>query len=585
MAARIRKFLVYSASIAFAVLAGASEPKWKPGTFSHVSQDEPLRSLIESLASANGMSAVISARVSEKVSGKFQNQDPQRFLQTLSEANDLIWYCEGSTLFVYRSGEIRNQMVQMQSATVAKLVSSLKESGVWDARYPLKSARREGLAYISGPPRYVELVVQTAGRLDNTSIETAPAFADNQLVRVFPLRYAWAADQMGSSGDRQTQVPGVASLLGALINRQPLGADMFTQSMSALQGGQAREELSIGTATPFPFPQGIGTTGTPQVSIQADIRTNSVVVKDTRENLKRFQSLVNALDVPCGLIELNIAIIDVSSASNTDLGVEWQLLSKGSIGGRSATTVQGQTFSTLAPGGTPAVPGILPGYSIAALAETATSTLMARIHALEAVGKAKIAARPAVLTFDNVEARISQTQTFHVRVSGEREAKLFKVEAGTVVKVTPHLVEEGGGRSIKLNIEIEDGSLADKEVVDNIPIVSNSNINTQAIVAEQQSLLLGGFIRTEESTSQSRVPVLGAIPVVGLLFSKTSKVRNRIERVFMITPKIIRTAADAGETFVLDEPEKSRDADVRNKPLDPLDPAGGFQVPLPEGGE
>ncbi len=555
---RILALLTVSVAVSMGE-TGASEAKWRSGAFSHISQDEPLRSLVQSLAAANGMSAVVSSRVTEKISGKFQGQEPQKFLETISEANDLIWYCDGSTLYVYRSEEIRSHMIQLQTTTVSKLVSTLKDAGIWDSRYPLKATRGEALAYVSGPPRLVEMELETANRLDAKSIETAPAFADNQLVRIFPLKFAWAADFTNNLGDRQVQVPGVASLLSSLINRQPLGADYFSrQSVGA--AGSTRESGAVGTSggIQFPLPQGLtATTSSAQVSIQADVRTNSVVIKDTRENLQRFQSLVNALDAPAGLVELNIAIIDVSSVSALDFGVEWQLFSKSDIAGRATQSVQGQTFSTLAPGGAPAVPALLPGYSITALAENATSSLLARIQALEVAGKAKIAARPTVLTFDNVEAQISQTQTFHVRVAGEREAKLFEVRAGTVVKVTPHLVEEGRERSIKLNIQIEDGSLAVDGAVDNIPLVSNSNINTQAIVGERQSLLLGGFIRTEESITQSRVPLLGAIPVIGYLFGKTKKVHNNIERIFMITPKIIRTATDAGAGFVLDDTEKS----------------------------
>ena len=545
----------------------ASEPKWKSGPFSHISQDEPLRSLIQSLGAANGISTVVSAKITEKISGKFQGQEPQKFLETISEANDLIWYCDGSTLYVYRSEEIRTRMIQLQTTTVSKLVSNLREAGISDSRYPLKASRGDAFAYVSGPPRFVELVLETASKLDAKSMETAPAFADNQLVRIFPLKYAWAADFTNSLGDRQIQVPGVASLLSSLINRQPLGADLFARQSSGSTGG-ARESQAIGALSgiQFPIPQGTGATAPAQVSIQADVRTNSVVIKDTRENLQRFQVLVGALDSPAGLVELNIAIIDVSSATTTDFGLEWRLFSKSKIAGRGANTVQGQTFSDFGASGSPAVPGVLEGYSLATLAENATTSLMARIQALEVEGKAKITARPTVLTFDNVEAQIDQTQTFHVRVACEREAKLFELRAGTVVKVTPHLVEEGRDWFIKLNVQIEDGSLAKDGAVDNIPLVSNSNITTQAIVAERQSLLLGGFIRTEESTSNSRVPVLGSIPVIGYLFGRTTKVRNNIERVFMITPRIVRTASDAGAVFVLDDSEKMNGAG---------DPAGG----------
>jgi type III secretion protein C len=268
------------------------------------------------------------------------------------------------------------------------------------------------------------------------------------------------------------------------------------------------------------------------------------------------------MDVPAGLVELSATIIDFTNGSVRDLGVEWQHAGKTSFAGADAQVLHGQTFSNLAgataenPRPAPATPVLLEGYSFSTLVGQGSATVMARIRALEKTGKARINARPGVLTFDNLQAHIAHTQSFHVRVAGERDANLFQLESGTVLRVTPHIIEEEGEKSVRLVVEIEDGSLSRDELVDNIPTVSTSTVNTQAVVGDEESLLLGGFIRTEEGVSTSQVPLLGSIPLLGHLFKRSTRTRTRVERIFMITPRIIESPGEAGRLFEEDDKER-----------------------------
>jgi len=86
-----------------------------------------------------------------------------------------------------------------------------------------------------------------------------------------------------------------------------------------------------------------------------------------------------------------------------------------------------------------------------------------------------------------------------LRIAGERNREPFPDRDRTVLRVTPHITEDETGKSLRMVVAIEDGSPATDTPVDNIPIINNSVVNTQAMVAEGESLLLGGFIRTEEN--------------------------------------------------------------------------------------
>jgi type III secretion protein C len=144
---------------------------------------------------------------------------------------------------------------------------------------------------------------------------------------------------------------------------------------------------------------------------------------------------------------------------------------------------------------------------------------------------------------------VEANRSFYVRVAGEFDVDLFNVIAGTTLRVTPHVFHEGGDAlpRIRLLVNIEDGTLTDARV-DQIPIVDRSAINTQSLIAEGESLLIGGLVREETSSAVSKVPVLGSIPLLGRLFRRTAKSTARIERLFLITPRLIpasRAAAAA----------------------------------------
>jgi type III secretion protein C len=542
----------------------AAEPKWRKEPYTHMAQDEALRDLLADFGSDNGIRTVVSHRIGDRVSGRFDGMEPRRFVEKICKAYDLIWYYDGNSLFFYKTGDVRTRVMSLQFVTFAKLAAALKETGIWDDRYPLRASRGDDAVYVTGPPRYVELVIETANRLDGKEMENAPTFSDGQMVKVFPLRYAWAADvTFSQEAGKQMTVPGVASLLNGLINQDPLPIRppwMQNEASAALRGLSPKSEDRPDQLLPATFNTTLSKNRT---AIFPDSRTNSVIIKDTKENLQRYMTLVNSLDVPAGLVELSATIIDVSDGSVRDLGVEWEQMGTNNGPYGIMNNHQGQTFSSLNPplpgqNGQPAPypPPLLDGYTFSTLITKGSTQLLARVRMLEQVGKAKINSRPAVLTFDNLRANIAHTETFHVRVSGERDANLFQIESGTFLRVTPHIVEDEGEKSVRLVVEIEDGAPSKESSVDAIPTVTTSVVNTQAVVGDGESLLLGGFVRTEESEKSSQVPWLGSIPVIGYLFKKNQKVSNKVERVFMITPRIIQTPGEAGLMFEADDKER-----------------------------
>jgi len=99
-------------------------------------------------------------------------------------------------------------------------------------------------------------------------------------------------------------------------------------------------------------------------------------------------------------------------------------------------------------------------------------------------------------------------------------------------------VEENGTTQIKLDVSIEDGELSG-QTVSNLPVITSTNINTSAFIAQGQALLIAGYRVDNRTNTSSGVPFLSKIPGLGALFRDTSKQDSHMENLFLLTPRII----------------------------------------------
>ena len=287
----------------------------------------------------------------------------------------------------------------------------------------------------------------------------------------------------------------------------------------------------MATTAPLPVPNADDDGSTADTRIVADTLNNAVVIRDRADRMAGYEELIAALDVEPEMIEIEATIIDLDTNRLRELGVNWR--------------VQGDDGEILVGEGTAADRELVEGGDIAGRGQGGIVSLvlgdetrfLSRIRALETQGAARVVSKPHVMTLSNVEALLDTTSTFFVRVEGEEEVDLFDVSVGTTLRVTPHVFEGEEGARIRLRVNIEDGSTTDRSV-DRIPIIERSTINTQALVNQGESLLIGGLVREFEGNGVSKVPVLGSIPVLGALFRNTTQSSDRIERMFLISPRV-----------------------------------------------
>ncbi|HEY6924396.1 MAG TPA: type III secretion system outer membrane ring subunit SctC, partial [Steroidobacteraceae bacterium] len=542
-------------------------------TFSYVAQDKPLKEFIREFSAGEGVNVVVAAEVEGTVNGKF-NLAPQSMLDLLAMSFGLTWYYDGSVLYVYLAGDLSTEVLPLGATTAGSLQQALNRLGISDRRFPISYDRAHNTARVAGPKRYVELVKQTVGALDQQTTEPASdSAAVRAVIRVFPLRYAWAADFTYTADGQDHTLPGLASVLQQLYS--PTAA---VSSVSARPGklermrglGYFRDNQVAGDSAPVTAvaptqepagpPNGYMAPLQPEGRLpqfQADGRMNAVIIRDLPERMGFYDSVIRSLDVKPGLIEIEARIIEVDVNSVDDLGIDWAGHSGSadlrvssrtpiSASSSSSTSVPAATYPVVPYRGF-ALPPIIPptqlplGGVLTTVLGDSGRYLKARINALAEEGKANILSSPRVLTLDNVEAVLENLSTFFVPVAGNLDVGLYNVSAGTSLRVTPLIVTEDGHTQIKLAVRIEDGGIS-QQSVGTLPVVQRTSITTQAFINEGESLLIGGYRSDARNVTEAGVPGLSSIPVVGNLFKHHQKETTHVEHLFMLTPRVVGTA-------------------------------------------
>lgn len=489
-------------------------------------REQSARTFFSELSGPLGKPVIVSkAAAAKRISGTFDLRTPQRTFERTASKMGLIWYSDGQAIYLYDAPEIKSSMVSLQTLTVARLQAFLERSGLHDGRYPL---RHDGLRtfHVSGPPMYVDLVVQAAGMMDNQRSEL---LLGKQQIGVIQVRNTFVSDRKYELRDDKVTIPGLATVIEQLLRGEKRDvesavAQVPAQRPQGLMPAFPLEGLATNLSEQDPAAPRIiaRDTAAGNIRVVAYPDTNSLLVKGLPEQVRFIENLVSALDTSKRHVELSLWIIDLHKDELNQLGINWQ----GNVnsGGKFSASLNAGSASTLD-----------------------GASFVTQVMALERTNRANVVSRPVILTQENVPAIFDNNRTFYAPLVGERSVDLQHVTYGTLVSVLPRFAHAD---EVEMSLNIEDGNeieSADQgKQPGTLPTVGRTRISTVARVPQGKSLLVGGFTRDDHSEQIGRVPVLGSIPWVGRLFSYRQNRSANTVRVFLIQPKEIRDAFEPG---------------------------------------
>jgi type III secretion protein C len=545
------------------ILLGAMQPAsaldipWKKEINPLKYTDRPIIEVLLGLLSANDITANISDNVKGTASIRIDAGDSRRVFDSLCRTNGLVWFYDGQVVSVVAASEQVTKIINVNESDVSRINSALSSSGLLTKRLPFKYVADSSTFIVTGPNRYVSLVEEViqgvakrrgkgaAGRSGGGAIET----------RVFRLKNAWADDLTFPTDFGVTRVPGVASVLraqfGYSTSTRPMNVSLDGLSPAAGDGAggvssktlDAEGNATTSTDNGFPSPrmgnfQPYGRIDeNPQIPrINADARTNSIVITDTANRMAQYEKTINMLDGGSPIIEIEVAIIEIEAGTARDIGIDWQFdgtRPKNSPNARSNPT------NLLAYGA---------GQLTTRLTKNGLDAFMANIRLLSTEGRAKVIQRPRVITVDNFEALIGTSEKSFVRVAGRDAVALYPVSTGLTLRVRPRVLGEftlgSQASSLMLHVNIEDGKNTG-QLIDGIPTQKRNVINTQTVVRPLESVVLGGQIVESDSDFEAGIPGLKDIPIVGNAFKNTSTGRKKLERLFIISPRVINQGSES----------------------------------------
>lgn len=250
--------------------------------------------------------------------------------------------------------------------------------------------------------------------------------------------------------------------------------------------------------------------------IQLDSRTNSVIVTGVSVELDEAEKIVGKLDVPIPMVRIDARLEEIAQDALDQYGISFQEV--GEYGGFGKVYIR-----------TDPITGVFQGLSLA---------VGAFLRMLEDSGKAVTIARPSTTTLDGTEARVFIGDKIPVIISddgGETQSVSF-IEAGVKLVITPRVNRNG---LITVRIRPEVSSILGKEQTQGFPHVRTREADLVATVRDGETIAIAGLIQREEIESILKLPILGDIPLLGLLFQNKKLDTKETEMVIFVTPRIV----------------------------------------------
>jgi type III secretion protein C len=344
-------------------------------------------------------------------------------------------------------------------------------------------------------------------------------------MRIFYLKHRSAVDEESIIDGVKIYNPGVATLLEQQFGdgRRVMGKPQ--QSYATRERRRIGEDDDYDQPQQSPQQETVRDVNGPRIS--ADPHNNSIMVRDRPEAMASYEASISAMDIEQPQIEVEATIIELNITRLKQFGIDIDVRTnglQGLFGGESSGVRVGVSAGQASVG-----------------IKAKNFELAARLDALIRNGSLKVVSKPRVTAKNNKYSVFTDLETVTRPISSERTVDVDEQTAGLLFKIKPAVKYDSNNLRTELDIEIRDGSILGTSADGSVRRRASSII-TQAVVAEGEALIVGGLTVSSEYEDRSKTAGLGDIPVLGAPFKRKRAGGQRLERLFMITPRIYAAA-------------------------------------------
>ena len=289
-------------------------------------------------------------------------------------------------------------------------------------------------------------------------------------------------------------------------------------------------------------------------SVVVDARTNSLIITDTAAKLAEIRELIEQVDIPVRQVMIESRIVIAQSDLTHSLGIEWgggyiddvngNILSASgdsqNVIGLNNSIINGETPSLSYPGALLVDLGVASTSGFALGFTSNDLFLTAEISALEAAGQGEVVSQPKVITGDKQQATIkSGTEIPYQEAAASGATSTSFKEAVLELEVTPNITPDD---RVMLDLNVKQDSVGDLVPSGRggfIPSIDTTEITTQVLVGNGETVVLGGVFKTEDLETVNKVPFFGDLPYVGAFFRSETRNNTKTETLIFITPRIL----------------------------------------------
>ncbi|MCK5835902.1 MAG: type IV pilus secretin PilQ, partial [Desulfobacula sp.] len=264
--------------------------------------------------------------------------------------------------------------------------------------------------------------------------------------------------------------------------------------------------------------------------LSVDQRTNMIIITDTQAKIDKAQEIIYRLDTVTPQIMIEAKVVEVTKEFSRSLGLGWNL---SNAAGTTSGFVDDFNVSVNQPSGS----GVNLDFSFFRLFGSSVAALNAQLEASEEQGEVRIVSSPRILTLDNKKAKIKQGLEYAYLERDDAGGSSIKFkDIDLLLEVTPHVTPD---KRISMTLYLTKNDIAGVTAT-GVPTLATNEAETELLVNNNDTVVIGGVVKTSKNKNNSGLPFLSGIPILGSLFGTDTKADNRNELLIFLTPSIVQ---------------------------------------------